>query len=216
MKVEIYSDVVCPWCYVGERRFEAALAQFADREQVEVVFRPYQLDPNAPQTGLPLSTYLERRFGKGVDEMLQHVTENAAGEGISIDWAAAIATNTRNAHRLIQFADREYGAATQRKLVDGLFLAHFTQGVDVGDMDALSAVAEAAGIDRERARAYLASDQGTAELDDALREAAELGISSVPTFVFDGWFAVQGAQPTATFLQVLNEVKARSSVPTEQ
>jgi predicted DsbA family dithiol-disulfide isomerase len=216
MKVEIYSDIVCPWCYVGERRFEAALAQFADRDQVEVVFRPYQLDPNAPLLGIPLSTYLERRFGKSVGDMLQHVTESAAGEGISIDWDAAIASNTRNAHRLLGFAEREYGVETQRKLVDGLFAAHFTQGIDVGDVDALRVVAESAGIDRERARAYLASDSGTAELDDALREAADLGVSSVPTFVFDGSYAVQGAQPTVTFVQVLDEVKARSSISREQ
>lgn len=216
MKVEIYSDVVCPWCYVGERRFESALAQFSGRDDVEIVFRPYQLDPTAPEAGIPLRQYLEHRFGRPAGDMLTRVTENAAGEGITIDWDAAIAANTRNAHRLLGLAEREYGVAMQRKLVDALFDAHFSRGANIGDVETLSNLAESVGIDRARAHAYLAANEGAAELERAFREARELGVNSVPTFVFDELYAVQGAQPTDTFVQVLEEVKSRSTAQVEK
>ncbi|HEY4216743.1 MAG TPA: DsbA family oxidoreductase [Gemmatimonadaceae bacterium] len=215
MKVEIYSDIACPWCYIGERRFEKAVAQFAGRDDVDVVFRPFQLDPGAPEAGMPISQYLERRFGGSIADKLQHVTDTAAGEGIAIDWDSAIAANTRTAHRLLGFAEREYGVEMQHRLVDALFAAHFSQGVNVADVDALADVAGAVGIDRAKAHAYLTSDQGVPELTAALGEAAELGVSSVPTFVFEGLYAVSGAQPTATFVQVLEEVDKRSRVPAE-
>jgi predicted DsbA family dithiol-disulfide isomerase len=211
MKVEIYSDVVCPWCYIGERRFEKAVAQFAEREQVEIVFRPFQLDPGAPEAGMPLGQYLQRRFGGSIADKLQHVTDSAAGEGIVIDWDSAIAVNTRNAHRLLGLAEREHGTEMQRRLVDALFAAHFAQGVNVADPTALAELAETVGMDRQRALDYLTSDDGNAELTAALREASELGISSVPTFVFNEMYAVSGAQPTATFVQVLTEVSARTT-----
>jgi predicted DsbA family dithiol-disulfide isomerase len=215
VKVEIYSDVACPWCYIGERRFEKALAQFAERDDVDVVFRPYQLDPTAPEAGMPIAQYLQRRFGGTIADKLQHVTASAAGEGIVIDWDKAIAANTRSAHRLVGLAEREHGVEMQRRLVDALFAAHFSQGVNVADANALADIAAAAGMDRARVLAYLTSDEGNPELTEALRDAADIGVSSVPTFVFDGLYAVQGAQPTAAFVQVLEEVSARSRVPAE-
>src|SRR5687767_13003626 len=101
MKVEIYSDVVCPWCYIGEKRFERALAAYPGAEAVEVIFRAYQLDPAAPPRAIPLRRYLERRFGAPADGMTKQVSAAAAGEGIEIDWDRALAVSTRQAHRLM-------------------------------------------------------------------------------------------------------------------
>jgi predicted DsbA family dithiol-disulfide isomerase len=211
MKVEIYSDVVCPWCYIGERRFERALAAFPGARDVEVVFRPYQLDPTTPETAIPTMQYLARRFGRPVEGMLGQVTAAAAGEGITIDFDRALAVNTRTAHRLLRLAEREYGAAVQHALVNALFDAHFSRGGNVGDHAQLTELAERAGMDAERVRAYLASDEGAAELEAEFAEARALGIKAVPTFVFDGQFMVEGGQPASTFLQVLEEVQQRAA-----
>lgn len=208
MKVEIYSDVVCPWCYVGERRFGRALAAFAGADEVEVVFRPYQLDPDAPATAVPLSEYLERRFGHRADGLQAHVGAAAEAEGISIAWDRALAANTRTAHRLLSLAERDHGAEVQLALAERLFDLHFTRGGNIGDVEQLADEAEAAGMDRARVQAYLASDEGVQELEADFRRARDLGISAVPTFVFDGRTAVQGAQPPEKFLEVLRELAA--------
>lgn len=205
MRVEIYSDVVCPWCYIGKRRFERAVAAFP--EPVEVVFRPFQLDPEAPVEALPLPRYLERRFGQRMDAMMQHVSEAAAGEGIEIDWDRALAANTGAAHRVMRLAEREYGVGVQRALADALFAAHFTEGRDVGDHAALAGIAAEAGMDAARVRGYLESDEGAAELRAEIDGARALGVRAVPAFVFDGRFLVEGAQPASTFLQLLEKVR---------
>lgn len=210
MKIEIYSDVVCPWCYIGERRLNRALAAFSQGGQVEVVFRPYQLDPDAPESAVPLPEYLERRFGRRVDGVLDQVTTAARAEGIEMAWEKALSTNTRTAHRLLVFAEREYGAVLQRALAERLFERHFTLGGNIGDVDQLVEAASAAGMDAGRARAHLESGKGVQELEAELEKARRLGIQAVPTFVIDGRYAVQGAQPAAKLLEVLEEA-ARTS-----
>lgn len=211
MRVEIYSDVVCPWCYIGERRFARALAAFPQADRVDIVYRSYQLDPEAPAQAVPLKQYLARRFGAAVDGMLARVTQTAAAEGIVMDWDRALSVNTLTAHRLLGLAEREYGAAVQRALFEKLFEAHFTRGVDVADHEQLADLAASVGMDRARVRAYLASDEGLAETREALEHARRIGVRAVPTFVFDGEFAVEGAQPASVFLQVLEEVASRNA-----
>lgn len=206
MKIEIYSDIVCPWCYIGERRLERALAALPTGERIEVVFRPYQLDPDAPQTAVPLMQHLERRFGGRKDGMLDAVSHAAQGEGISIAWDRALSSNTRTAHRLLQWAVREGGPDVQRKLVAELFALHFTHGGNVADVEQLAAAAASVGLDAGHARAYLASNEGVRELEAESDKARELGITSVPTFVIDGRYAIQGAQPTSTFIRILEQV----------
>lgn len=208
MKVEIYSDVACPWCYIGERRFMRALAAYPGADRVEVVFRSYQLDPSAPEEAVPLKEYLRRRFGARVEEMLDRVTENARGEGIVMDWDRALSVNTFTAHRLLRLAEREYGAEVQRALADKLFAAHFSEGGDVSDHELLTSLAESVGMDPERVRTYLATGEGEAETKAEIEEARRLGITAVPTFVFEGKWAVQGAQPASTFLRALEEIAA--------
>ena len=211
MKVEIYSDVACPWCYIGERRLERALAAFPGGADVEVVFRPFQLDPSMPDRATPLTKHLERKFGPGMTARLGHVRSAAAGEGITLDFDRALAVNTLTAHRLMRLAEREHGAAVQRALADRLFEAYFASGGDVSDHALLASLAEQVGMSAARVREHLASDEGAAELQAELRAARELGVQAVPTFVFDGTYVVEGGQPASTFLQVLEEVQRRSA-----
>ena len=211
MQVEIYSDVVCPWCYIGERRFAQALGAFAGRDDVAVVFRPFQLDPNAPATPAPLVESLRAKFGANARAMVERVTAVGAGEGIEFRFDDAVAVNTITAHRLLRLAEQEYGAEVQRKLAERLFDAHFTRGQDVSDPGLLATLAAEAGMERARVERYLASDEGLAETREAIDQARALGISAVPSFVFDGQYLVEGGQPAATFAAVLDEVASRAA-----
>lgn len=206
MKVEIYSDIACPWCYIGERRFGRALAAFPQAGEVEVVFRPYQLDPGLPHAPSPLVDRLKDKFGARAEAAVRQVEAAGAQEGLTFRFDRAQAVNTLTAHRLLRLAEREYGAAAQRALAEKLFEAHFSLGADVADADTLADLAVAAGLERARVEAYLASGEGLREVQDEIAHAQRLGVRAVPTFVFDGKYAVQGAQPTSAFLQVLEEV----------
>lgn len=206
MKVEIYSDVVCPWCYVGERRFERALADFAGASDVEVVFRPFQLDPEAPTEAVPLAEYMERRYGPRAAGMHGPVDAAAEGEGIRMNWDGALLANTRTAHRLLRLAELEYGAEMQKALMARLFDLHFTRRGDIASAEQLTAEATAVGMDRERVQDYLASGEGAAELEADFADARALGVRAVPTFVFEGKWAVEGAQPIEQFRATLEQV----------
>ncbi|MCU7823435.1 DsbA family oxidoreductase [Kitasatospora sp. DSM 101779] len=206
MKVEIYSDIACPWCYIGKRRFEQALDRFPGKDGVEVVYRPYQLVPDAPEQASPHRAWLAERYGPQSVAMDARVTELGAAEGITYDFDAALHANTFLGHRLLHLAETEYGAAVQADVKERLLRAHFTDGVDVGDRAALTALAVAAGMDGERVAGYLAGEEGTEEVRDQLDRARSLGITAVPTFVFEGRWAVQGGQEADTFLRVLQQV----------
>ncbi|WP_329566453.1 DsbA family oxidoreductase [Kitasatospora sp. NBC_01266] len=208
MKVEIYSDIACPWCYIGKRRFDQALERFEGKDEVEVIYRPYQLVPDAPATASPHRAWLAERYGPQSRAMDDRVTELGRAEGIDYDFDAALHANTFLGHRLLHLAEAEYGPAVQGVLKEALLKAHFTDGVDVGDPAALTEVAVAAGLDRQRVTEYLAGDEGEDEVRHQLAEARQLGISAVPTFVFEGQWAVQGGQEAEMFLQVLRQVAA--------
>lgn len=213
MKVEIYSDVACPWCFIGERRLARALTAFPGGDAVEVVFRPYQLDPGAPAVAAPLLPHLDRRFGGDAAGKLAHVTAAGAEDGIAFDWDRALAVNTLTAHRVLALAAREHGPAVQRALLDRIFDAYFSRGADVSDHALLARLAAESGMDEARVRAYLDAGEGAADLARELAEARALGVRAVPTFVFDDAYVVQGAQPASVFLQVLEEVRRRSTGP---
>lgn len=206
MKVEIYSDIACPWCYVGKSRFERALADFAGRDAVEVVFRSYQLDPAAPFVSEPMYDYLARRFGGDPRAMTARVAELARDEGLDMNFERGRSVNTLLAHRLLWLAEREQGAEMQRSLVESLFRAHFSEGRDVGDVETLVEIAANHRMDADRVRAFLQSSDGTREVQDAISDAQRLGITAVPTFVFDEKWAVQGAQPSSTFAEAFEAV----------
>src|SRR5262249_12259187 len=137
MKVEIYSDIACPWCYVGKRRFERALAAYPGADSVEVVYRPYQLSPEAPTEAEPLEPVLRRKFGDRITEMNARLAEMGKQEGIVFDFARAQSVNTLLGHRLLHLAETEYGPAVQAGLKNALLNAYFVAGGNVGDRDQL-------------------------------------------------------------------------------
>ena len=211
MKVEIYSDIACPWCYIGKRRFEQALAGFDGRADVEVVYRPYQLVPDAPATATPHRAWLTERYGPQSVAMDARVAELGRAEGITYDFDTALHANTFLGHRLLHLAETEYGAAAQGRLKEALLKAHFSDGEDIGDRARLTEIAVTAGLGRERVATYLAGEEGAEEVRAQLARARELGISAVPTFVFEGTWAVQGGQETETFRKVLEQVAAETA-----
>ena len=214
MKVDIYSDVACPWCFIGQARFERALAEFAGTEHVDVRYHPYQLDPRAPTEAEPMYDYLARRFGERSRAMAAHVIGIARGEGLVMDYDRGLTVNTLNAHRLSMLADREYGAPTQRALIRRLFDAHFAEGKDVGDPRVLAELAGEVGMDPDMARNYLETDAGTGELREEIAAAQRLGVNAVPTYVFDDKYVIEGAQPAALFQQALHTIAAEAATST--
>jgi predicted DsbA family dithiol-disulfide isomerase len=207
--VEIWSDVVCPWCYIGKRRFETAVAELADEIDVRITFRPYQLDPTAsPGKSMPVIDAYAKKFGgyERAQEIIDHITAVAAECGLHFRMDRALRANTLNAHRLLWLAQ---ATGHQLALKERLLQAYFMDGLDVGDLDVLAACAAEVGLDRDRVRAFLDSDDGLAELAHELQVAIELEITAVPTFVFDNKWMVPGAQDPATFVQVLRRVVAR-------
>ncbi|MFC0100744.1 DsbA family protein [Micromonospora marina] len=203
MDIEIYADVVCPWCWIGKRRLEQALESYDG--EVTVRFRPFQLDPTPVTEPKPLLEALGDKFG-GRDKaegMAAHVTGVAAGAGLDLRFDRAVAANTFDAHRLVRLAT-EHGRSAE--MVERLYRAHFHDGVDVGSIDALVTLAGEAGLDETEARQYLESNLGRREVAADLRTAHQLGVSSVPTFVLAGKYAVTGAQEPETLLAALREV----------
>ena len=196
MKVEIWSDVVCPWCYIGKRRFERALEQFAARDEVEITYRSFELNPQAKgDDGTDLATRLARKYGVSVEEaraMNQRVVDAAAGEGLEYHLDIARPGNTFDAHRLLHLAESD---GKQLDLKERLMKGYFTEGRSIGDPETLAGIAAEVGIDPGRTREVLASDEFADAVRRDEREAAELGISGVPFFVFDRRFGVSGAQP---------------------
>ena len=207
--VEIWSDVICPWCYIGKRRFEAAIAELGDEIDVDIVFRPYQLDPTAsPGKAGPVLDAYAKKFG-GVErahEIIDHVTAVAAASGIEFRMDRALRANTFLAHRLLWLAQ---ATGHQIALKERLLQAYFIDGLDIGDRDVLAGCAADVGLDHDRVRAFLDSDDGVDEVRRELGSAQELEITAVPTFVFDGKWMVPGAQDPDTFVQVLRRVVAR-------
>ena len=210
MRVEIWSDIACPWCYIGKRRFEKALEAFPGRDDVEVIFKPFQLHPDAPTVATPVMQRLQRKFGAQAPAMMQRVTEAGHSEGIEMRFDRALAANTFTAHRLLWLAERDYGANVQHDLADRLFDAHFSQGGDIGDRAELVELAAGVGMDRAQVDEFLASTEGTDEVTAEMRTAHEVGITAVPSFIFDDRYLVQGGQPSAIFLRALEQVAANA------
>lgn len=206
MRVEIYSDIACPWCYVGERRFFQARDALPNPDAVEAVFRPYQLDPTLSDRPVPLPDRLREKFGPQYEAVMRRTAEAARQDGLDLRFGDALAVNTLAAHRLLHLALEEAGATAQREIAEALFEAHFTRGLNVADYDVLAEVAARAGMDRDTIRARLEAGEGREAVHHAIERAHRLGIRAVPTFVFGGRMAVQGAQPVEVFRDVLARV----------
>ena len=209
MKVEIWSDVACPWCYVGKRRLEVALSRFAHRDDVDVRWRSFELDPSAP--AVRPGAYADRlaaKYGVSVaaaEKTIEGMVEAGARHGLVLRFDRARPANTFDAHRLLHLA-AELGV--QHDLVERLLRATFTEGATIADPDVLFALATGAGLDPTEARAVLDSDAFAADVRHDERRAADLGITSVPYFVVADTFGVAGAQPPDVLLGVLEEAWA--------
>ncbi len=215
MKVEIWSDVVCPWCYIGKRRFEKALEVLREKgvtEPVEVVWRSFQLDPRAPVgTSSPAIDAYARKFGgpEAAVRIIRNVTNVAAADGIEFRMDIARRANTLLAHRALHWALTAHGAPAQTLLKERLLRAYFTDGLDVGDADVLCRCADDVGLDGNALRGWIDAGGGTDAVADDLRAAAEREIDAVPSFVVDGRYLVPGAQDVDVFVNVLERVLSR-------
>lgn len=209
VSVEVWSDVVCPWCYIGKRRFEAAVEELCGEVDVEIVYRPYQLDPNAaPGASQPVREAYARKFGgpERAAQIIEHITGIAAEEGLEFDMDRALRANTLLAHRLLWLAE---ATGHQGALKERLLRAYFMDGLDVGDPEVLATCAAEVGMPRDRVLAFLAGDDGADEVRRQLAFAAEAEITAVPTYVIDGRWAVPGAQDPSTFVAVIRRLIAR-------
>lgn len=195
VKIDIVSDVVCPWCYLGKARLEAALAQMPD-VKAEISWRPYQLDPTIPRTGVDRKKYMEAKFGTGprLGEVHRQLESFGQEVGIAYDFDAIdVAPNTMNAHRLIRWA-AQAGPGIQGKVVDALFKAYFTDGKDIGEAKVLLDIAAACGMDRAIVAELLPTDAEEVGVIGEIATAKKLGITGVPCFIINQKYAVSGAQ----------------------
>lgn len=207
MKVEIWSDVVCPFCYIGKRKFEQALEGFTEKDKVEIVWRSFQLDPDMEYVpGQSVHEYLgSRKGGSAADgkRMNDAMTAMAKEVGLHYDFDNAIINNTLDAHRLLHLA-KEKGV--QNDMKERLFKAYYTEGKNVGEIETLVQLGEELGLDGEEVRKMLESDKYTHAVQQDQSEAQQLGARGVPFFVFNNKYAVSGAQPPELFTQVLDKV----------
>lgn len=207
MQIEIWSDVVCPWCYIGKRRFEAALALSGKRENINVIWRSFELDPNAPrQQPGTIREMLSHKYQVGLqeaDEMIARVTAQARGAGLDYRMDIARRGNSFDAHRLIHFAaDRQMGD----QAVEAIMRSYFCEALAVGEPAALAQLAPGFGIPESEALAMLQSDQYADAVRADESRAAGFGISGVPFFVFDEKSGISGAQPVEVFVEALQQM----------
>jgi predicted DsbA family dithiol-disulfide isomerase len=212
MRVEIWSDVVCPWCYIGKRRFEAALARFPDADHVEVVWRSFELDPSAPAVHEVSNVErLARKYGASVEQaeaMLDRMTSVAEGEGLHFRLDIARPGNTFDAHRLLHLASER---GVQDDLKEALLAAYQTEGDAISSHEVLIARAIGVGLDEAEVRDVLAGDRYGVEVRQDEAEAQALGVSGVPFFVVDRRYAVSGAQDSDILVEVLERAWSERS-----
>ncbi len=207
MKVEVWSDIMCPFCYIGKRHYEAALAKFAHANQVEIVWRSYQLDPSLPKPASKLNAYeyLAQRKGMSYEQsvaMHKNVIAMAKEAGLNYDYDKAVVANSFDAHRLIQLAKlNNLGDAAEERL----FKAYFTEGKDMSDISTLILLGKEIGLDEKLVTDVLNSNQYTDAVNKDIQEAEQIGVQGVPFFVFNRKYAVSGAQPDSIFLETLNK-----------
>jgi predicted DsbA family dithiol-disulfide isomerase len=210
VRVDVWSDVVCPWCYLGTRRFEEAVARL-DGADVDVVHRAFELDPTVPPDGLDLAEYLARKFGGSQRVTATHdrLARAASDVGLDFRWEGKRRVNTFDAHRLAAWALDAAGAEVQNDLHQRLFRAYFTDNLDLADHAVLADLAGEAGLDAEPAAEVLAGGKYADEVRADELRADELDIHAVPTFVIEGRWAIPGAQDVDTFVELLARAAER-------
>lgn len=209
MFIDVVSDTVCPWCYIGKRRFDMAKAERPDIE-IDLRWRPYQLDPTIPVEGVDRREYMEAKFGKNRSKEVGNVIREAADEaGITLAFdKIQRSPNTFDSHRLIRWGA---SAGAQNEIVEILFRRYFEDGEDIGDRKVLVDAAKEAGMDYELVAYLLLHNKDADLVANEANQAREMGISGVPTFLFEGKFAVVGAQETEGYLRAIDKVQAKLS-----
>lgn len=211
MQIDIVSDTVCPWCFIGKRRIERAMALRPD-VTFDVFWRPYRLDPTIPREGVDRRAYLKAKFGDTPrsSAMGEAIRSEGAGEGIEFAFdKIAKSPNTLDSHRLVRWSA---SAGVQDEVVERLFRAYFIDGRDIGDAAVLASVADDAGMDGELVASLLASD---ADLESVEREAGlanEMGITGVPTFIFDSKLMISGAREAELLVRVIDKAREAANV----
>jgi protein disulfide-isomerase len=206
MKVEIWSDIMCPFCYIGKRKFEAALEKFPKKNEVEIIWKSYQLDPNIKeQPGKDIYSYLAEAKGQSLEwskKMHENVVNMAKSVGLEYNFDKAVIANSFDAHRVIQLAKKHgLGDAIEERL----FKAYFTEGKNFADHETLAAIGEEVGLDRKEILSLLNSNDLADNVHSDIEEGMRLGLRGVPFFVFNRKIGVSGAQDSEIFLQALEE-----------
>ena len=206
MNVEIWSDVMCPFCYIGKRKFEKALEQFPHKDEIKIIWKSFQLDPNTI-TDPSLNTIENLRLKKGwskeqANETIAHVSDIAKQVGLNFNFDKAVVANSFDAHRLSHLA-KKYNK--QNELEEKLFSAYFTEGKNTADYETLLKIAEEIGMDKIEASTVLKGNEFSNEVHQDVEQAQQIGVRGVPFFVLNQKYAISGAQESETFLQALNK-----------
>lgn len=206
MKVEIWSDIMCPFCYIGKRNFETALGQFAGKNHIEIIWKSFQLDPTLPEVAdQSQEDYLVKRKGMSIEkvtELLANVTQTAKQTGLEYNFDKIVMVNSLNAHKLMQFSKTK-GLGNQSK--ERLFKAFFTEGKNIADIATLIQLGMEIGLAEGKLKAAFTNDNYAYMVRQDIEEAQSLGVRGVPFFVFDRKYAVSGAQPPQAFLETLDK-----------
>lgn len=206
MKIEIWSDVMCPFCYIGKRHFEEALSKFSDKEHIDIEWKSFQLDPTMPDVvEESQEDYLVKRKGMSRDQiqgMLQNVTTMGKEAGLDFNFDQSIMVNSQKAHQLIQFAKSK---GLGNEIEERLFQAYFTEGKNVADETTLTELGKEIGLDENELQVAFNDDKYLYQMKQDIQEAQNIGVRGVPFFVFDRKYGVSGAQPTEAFLETLNK-----------
>jgi predicted DsbA family dithiol-disulfide isomerase len=210
IKVDIVSDIVCPWCYIGKRRLEKAIEELKGEFEFDISYLPFELHPNMPKEGRNQKEYLTEKFGgeERYHQLTANVTSVAAEEGLHFDYSQQQnSPNTRDAHRLIWLAKQE---GVQPEVKEALLNAYFEKGVDLTKDDNLIDVAESAGLDRNKAMALLSSDEGLVEVEYLEQLNTQRGVSGVPFYIVNDKYGISGAQPSSSFVSAFRDISEKT------
>ena len=211
IKIDVVSDVVCPWCYIGKRRLEKAISQVANQIEVEIEYHPFELNPDMPAEGRNQKEYLSKKFGSDAkyQQITSQVTATAAMEGLRFDFDKQhVSPNTRNSHRLIAFA-KQHGKQLEMK--EALMEAYFINGIDLTKTKSLVSIATELGLNETSVTTYLQSDEGLAEVITEENLNIQRGISGVPFYIINNKYGISGAQPSDVFAEALLNISSEVS-----
>jgi predicted DsbA family dithiol-disulfide isomerase len=209
IKIDIASDVVCPWCYIGKRRLEKALGMLSEKYDFELQYHPFELNPDLPMEGISRKDHLIKKFGSEARyrEIIEQTNRVALAEGLQFNLEKQLTSpNTRHIHRIIQYALLE---DRHLEVVEAFFEAYFTKGIDLTKPDQIIDVAAKAGLPAEKVQILLSTDEGLERIEETEEHLQKLGITGVPFYIIENQYGISGAQPSESFIQIIEEVAAK-------